>query len=305
MPVRVLAVIVLYKMLPNDSASFRTLRTAMLRLQGDQKDIKVVLYDNTPCGQDASELPIGVHYKADYENGGLAKAYNYALEIAYEEGYDWLLTLDQDSNLPLDFLCRLCNTARFAASLGNVAAIVPFVHSDGRVISPVRRMKHFPKTAQFPDGFVGISLVKTIAVNSASTIKVSALRAIGGYDPRFYLDQSDIVLYHRLHCNNFSVFVAGNIHVEHELSIFDLNNRSTLNRYEDALRAEEAFYDEYMGWAEGVVLLLRILHLLIYRLRRTGGGLAYFKVGLRFLFRRLFYSRKHRVNEWTRSTKRG
>jgi GT2 family glycosyltransferase len=303
--VRVLAVIVLYKMLPNESASFRTLRTAMSRLQDGQEDLKIVLYDNTPGRQDASILPSGMHYKADYENGGLAKAYNYALEIAYEEGYDWLLTLDQDTNLPIDFLSRLCDTARFVASLSGVAAIVPFVHSDERVISPVRRLKHWPKMGQFPDGFVGISLAKTVAVNSASTIKVSALKEIGGYDPRFYLDQSDIVLYHRLHRSNFSVFVAGNIHVEHELSIFDLQNRSTLNRYEDALRAEEAFYDEYMGRVEGAVHLLRILHLLIYRLRRTGGSLAYFKVGLRFLFRRLFYSRKHRINEWSQSTKRG
>ncbi len=48
---RVLAVIVLYKMQPRESAAFRTLRAAISGLEDGQADIEILLYDNTPGGQ--------------------------------------------------------------------------------------------------------------------------------------------------------------------------------------------------------------------------------------------------------------
>jgi GT2 family glycosyltransferase len=294
-------VIVLYKIPLSESAAFRTLRAAISCLPEGQADIKIILYDNTPGGQNVVALPVEVQYKADVENSGLAKAYNYALEIAQEEGFDWLLTLDQDTSLPIDFLCKLCHAVAFVAPLCTVAAIVPIC--GGRSGSPWIRTKHGLRPKRFPDGFIGIPSERVYAINSASTIRVSALKAIGGYDPRFYLWASDLVMYHRLHCNHFSIFVAGDIHVEHESSIADLKNRSTPNRYEDMLRADEAFYDEYMGSLGHIVLLLMMLHRLVYRLWTTGGSLPYFNIALRFLCRSLFYSRKHRMESWKRSIK--
>ena len=302
-PVRVLAVIVLYKMQPSESAAFRTLQATISALEDGKAHIKILLYDNTPGGQDAGVLPSDVQYKADVENSGLAKAYNYALEIAHEEGFDWLLTLDQDTSLPIDFLCKLCHAAAFVAPLRTVAAIVPIC--GGRSGSPWIRRKYWIRPKRFPDGFIGIPLESVYAMNSASTIRVSALEAIGGYDPRFYLWASDLVMYHRLHCHHFRVFVAGDIHVEHESSIADLKNRSTPGRYEDMLRADEAFYDEYMGRRGHIVLLLIMFHRLVYRLWTTGGSLPYVKIVLRFLCRGLFYSRKHRMESWKQSVRRG
>jgi GT2 family glycosyltransferase len=299
--VRVLAVIVLYKIPLSESAAFRTLRAAISGLPDGQAEIKIILYDNTPGGQDVDALPVEIQYKADVENSGLAKAYNYALEIAHEEGFDWLLTLDQDTSLPSDFLCKLCHAVAFVAPLRTVAAIVPIC--GGRAGSPWIRGKYRIRPKRFPGGFIGIPLEKVYAANSASTIRVSALKAIGGYDPRFSLWASDLVMYHRLQCNNFRVFVAGNIHVEPEVSILDLKNRSTPGRYEDMLRADEAFYDEYMGRQGHIVLLLMMLHRLVYRLWTTGGSLPYFNIALRFLCRSLFYSRKHRMESWKRSIK--
>ena len=74
LPVRILAVIVLYKMHPSESVSFRTLKAAASSSESGQADIRILLYDNTPGGQDTGVLPEGVQYKADFENGGLAKA---------------------------------------------------------------------------------------------------------------------------------------------------------------------------------------------------------------------------------------
>jgi GT2 family glycosyltransferase len=302
-PVRVFAVIVLYKMQPGDSAALRTLRAAISSVQNRQAETEILLYDNTPGGQAVGVLPTGVQYKADPGNGGLATAYNYTLEIAHEKGFDWLLTLDQDTTLRNDFLCKLCDAAMFVAPMRDVAAIVPSITSNGRVVSPFTLMKHWTFMRHFPNEFVGIPLESVYAANSGTATKVSVIRAIGGYDPRFPLDLSDFVMNHRFHCQKLRVLVAGNIHLEHELSSHDLKNRSTPGRYEDYLRAEEGFCDEYLGRAVGIVVVLKLLYRLVYKLWRSGGSLPYFKIGLRFLCRRLFYSRKHRMESWRQSVR--
>lgn len=301
---KLLAVVVLYKMKPSESLSFNTLQKAISSIQNGQTEIRIVLYDNTPKGQDPGELPDGVQYKADVENGCVAKAYNYALDIAQDEGFEWLLTLDQDTSLPIDFLCKLCNAAMFVAPMQDVAAIAPRISSDGRVVSPFTLMKHWTLMRHYPDGFIGIPLEDVHAINSAFTIKVSALKAIGGYDPRLNLDFCDLVVGHRLHCQNLRVYIAGNIYVKHELSVFDLMNRVDIVRYDNIQRAEEAFYDEYLGRMEGIVLLLRLLFRLTCKLWRAGATLPYFIVSLRYLCRRLFYSRKHRMKSWKVSVSR-
>jgi GT2 family glycosyltransferase len=248
-------------------------------------------------------MPADVQYKADRHNSGLTAAYNYALTIAVEEGFDWLLTLDQDTTLPTDFASDLCEAARFVFSLDTVGAIVPCIHGDGRVISPSIPAKHWAVTRRVPDSFIGIPLEKVYAVNSASTIRVSALKTIGGYDTRFFSDFSDLAMFHRLQLNHFQVFVAGDIRVEHELSVFDLISRTTPDRYESILRAEEVFFDEYLGRIEGIVLLLRLFYRLVYKLWRMGAAVSYIRIALRFLARRLFYSRKHRMESWKQLTR--
>ncbi len=300
--VRILAVIVLYKMLPRDSVSFQTLEAARKRVSPGKLSMKIFFYDNTPGGQAVGDLSEGIIYESHKENRGLAIAYNRALERAGEENFDWLLTLDQDTSLPDDFLDKLRSAAAFVEPLSWVAAVVPQITDKGRVISPnALSYNLFPKF--FPDDFVGISLERTSAVNSASTVRVSALKAIGGYDPRFWLDYSDAVMYHRLHRNNMRIFISGNIHVEHELSVLDMKHRVTLERYEDILGAESAYWDEFMGPIGHLALFLRFLYRLLYKYWRTEASLPYFKISLRFFCRRLFISRTHRTEAWERSSK--
>jgi len=298
-PVHVHAVIVLYKMKPNESVAFNTLQEAISRLPNGKADVKILLYDNTPGGQEIGVLLPGVEYIADFENGGLAKAYNHALEIAHDHGFGWLLTLDQDTRLPIDFMCKLCSTIAFVEPMDAVAAIIPSISSDGRLISPSVPMFHWALTKHFPDGFIGISpSTLTLAINSASTLRVSALKAVGGYDPRFWLDCSDVLMYHRLQSNNFRIFVAGNIHVEHEASVIDLANRVTPDRYANIHSAHEAYFDEYLGRTEGIMRLLKLFYELA-KLWKNRIPPPYSKVLFRFICRKLLYSRKHRMETWS------
>jgi len=293
--VRIFAVIALYKMRPSESAALRTLLAAIPGLRNGEAEIKILLYDNTPGGQSVGLLPPGVGYKANPENGALSAACNYALKIAREDGYEWLLTLNQDTTLPIDFLCKLSHAARFIATMDDVAGIVPSISSEGRVVSPFTVMKYWTFTRHLPQGFVGIPFEDVYAANSASTIKVNALMAIGGFDPRFPLDMVDFDVNYRLHRQNLRFLVAGNIHVDLELSNLDLKTRSTPSRYEEYLGAEELFCDEYLGRIMSIVVVLKLIYRLGYKLWRNGGSRTYYEIGFIFLCRRLFYSRRHRM----------
>ncbi len=267
--------------------------------------LQVILYDNTPGGQEPGELPAHVAYKADLENGGLAEAYNYATEVAVRDGCAWLLVLDQDSALPVDFFHKLCPALRFASSLDFVAAVAPSIScGDGRITSPWGEPKYGLRPRRFPDGFIGISPQAVYAANSACTFKVSALQVVNGFDPHFPLWSSDLFMFHRLHQRDFRILVAGHIHVEHEVSILDLQARSSPARYEDMLAAEEAFYDQCMGRRGRLMLLAILLHRLLYRLWTTHGSLPHFKIVTRFLLRSLFRTRRHRIRDWEQSVRR-
>ncbi len=226
-PVRIYAVIALYKLQPSQSAALTTLLAAIPRLQSGEAEIGILLYDNTPGGQTIEALPSGVEYKANPGNGALAAACNYGLRVAREQGFEWLLTLNQDTTLPTDFLFKLCGAARFVAAESDVAGIVPSISSEGKVVSPFTTRKYWTFSRAIPRGFIGSPFKNVYAANSGSAIKVSALDAIGGFDPRFPLDMTDFDVNFRLHRQNLRFFVAGNIHVELELSYLDLRRRSS------------------------------------------------------------------------------
>jgi GT2 family glycosyltransferase len=302
-PIRVFAVIVLYKMAPQDSISFQTLNAAMKYTPPGKLFLKTFFYDNTPGGQAFGSYPEGSSYEAPGENRGIADAYNRAIEIAHQEGFDWLLTLDQDTQLPIDFLEKLADTAAFVTPLKQVAAIVPLIYDKATLISPNAGSYTFsPK--KFPEEFIGISLENlTSALNSASMVRVRSLRSVGGYDSRFWLDYSDAVMYHRLQFNGMRVFVSGNIRVEHELSVMDMKHRVSIERYEGILSAESAYCDAYMGRAADLQLIMKLAYRSFYKFWGWRDGLSYSRIAFRFLCRRLFYTRKHRMEIWEHSVR--
>jgi GT2 family glycosyltransferase len=304
LPVRILAVIVLYKVAPLECESFRTLVEAIKHIHPDDHAPQIFFYDNTPGGQQVGSLPQGVWYEADPLNRGLPAAYNRALALCSEQAFNWMLTLDQDTSLPADFLVKLYSALRYVNPMSNLAAVAPLVSDRGKVISPnALGLKLFPKF--FPQDFVGVSLGRTSAINSAATLRVEALREIGGYDPLFRLDYSDAVTFHRLHCNGKRIFVAGNIKVHHELSVLDIKHRVTLERYRNILAAESAFWDECMGWISNLALPLRYFYRIFYKFWWTKATLPYFRLNLRYLILRIFLTKRQRQRLWQQSSSAG
>ena len=253
----ILAIIVVYKMLPSESPSLNTLLQAARVASPLPLRLSILVVDNTPGGQEVGSLPLGVRYLAAPDNPGLARPYNEALTLAAAEGFTWLLTLDQDTSLPETFLASLERYARQYHSLNQVGAIVPHVLDNERLISPFRFIGGFFPRVLSSDAH-GISGRFTSAINSASLLRVKALRELGGYDPEFPLNNSDTSLFHRLDQAGRRVAIA-DICVQHELAILQRQDRMTPERYRQLLVDEREFWDRHMGFLARAERLIRLI----------------------------------------------
>lgn len=295
--VKIFAVLVLYKRLPAESPSLKSLLEASRTASSIPHLLHVLIVDNTPGGQHPGELPEGVSYRAAPENPGLAKAYNDALEQAAQRGDTWLLTLDQDTALPSDFLIRLIRHVSLLERQSQVAALVPKIADRGRLISPFRYVGGFlPRV--LPPETKGILGRFASALNSASLFRVSSLQQVGGYDLRFPLHNSDTRLYQKLDDAGLRVAVAHDIVVNHELAILDRAERTTVERYQQMLEDECEFWDRHMG----VFGRMERLGRLVGRLCKgtlQGEPTAFREVCLREILRRVFTSRSERMRAGT------
>jgi len=297
---KLMVVIVLYRVAPNDSPAFRSVMAAREVWSVDPGDIRVLLWDNSPAQGAGKILPDGVAYFADESNSGLATAYNRALEWAELHGAEWLLTLDQDTAVPADFFVRMAAAANASTRHAGIGAIVPQIAAGEKQLSP-NWFQFGAIPRWYRSGYIGVPAEPVFAFNSGAMLRVEALKQVGGYDPRFWLDDSDAMIFSKLHQHGKRVFVAGDIQVEHEFSMKDMRRRMSTARYQNALFAETAFWDLRMNRMAGWERTLRLMVRMVKHWLR-GDSVELRQITWAALMRRLFTSRRRRIEEWMQAT---
>jgi GT2 family glycosyltransferase len=213
-PSSILSVIVLYNCELAQSLSFSSLLQILNADPELAKHLSLVLYDNSPQPQShATSAGFPICYIHDPSNGGLAAAYNFALARAESEEREWLLLLDQDTTLTGEFLSELVEAAGTLHPRSEVAAIVPKLRVNGRIDSPasdffgLMRRQFLPPEPAMSENVVGIQEQPLCSYNSASTLRVKALRSIGGFPAEFWLDFMDHAVFHALFVRGYRVYV--------------------------------------------------------------------------------------------------
>ena len=299
-PLKVMVVIVLYRIAPKESPAFKTVMAARQAFGPDAGDVRVLLWDNSPMAGAGEALPEGVAYFADDSNSGLATAYNRALEWAQLHGAEWLLTLDQDTAVPAEFFEKMAAAAMESSRYSGIGAVVPQIAAGGKQLSPNWfQLGAIPRW--YRSGYTGLPAEPVFAFNSGAMLRVDALKQVGGYDLRFWLDDSDAMIFSKLHEHGKRVYIAGDIQVEHEFSMKDMQGRMSAVRYRNALLAETAFWDLRMnrmaGWERALRLMVRMVK---HWMRGDSAELR--QITWQALMRRLFTSRRRRIEEWMRAT---
>jgi GT2 family glycosyltransferase len=274
-PVRALAVVVLYRRAPDESLDASKTLTGLAQAFAEDaslaRQLDVLLWDNSLEGlsEQAKErsLPFAFSYQHAIQNQGVSGAYNAAAVLAEQRGCGWLLLLDDDTSVTAEFLRGMLGHAAQVmedeptedelAEDERIAAVVPFLYAGSFCMSP--RLWRFARHAPLPRLAHAYTETRSIfAANSGTLMRVRALEAIGGYNPRFWLDFSDIEVFHRLHGHGFSVRVASDLRLEHEMAMLDYDRRMTPERFAAFLAAESDFMDLYRGPLERGMHLLRL-----------------------------------------------
>ena len=294
-PITIFAVIVVYKKKLDESPALRSLRASLGCLDKSQDlRLKILVYENESSGIEACGLAGNVVYHSSPSNGGLVSAYNFALRMATAEGFDWLLTLDQDSTVPESFVSRLAMIAREILDKEEIAGIVPHVVSRRTFISPHLRKRG--RWVRLAEEFSGIPEGEVCAINSGTTWRTSALREVGGFNPLFWLDYLDHWLFREIQCAGKLMYAAGNLRIEHELSLLNQEYGPSPERYENILSAESVFCDLYKGAVDGLLLDARLLAISLNQLvRRRNGALS--RVAWNCLKERILLDRCARIEK--------
>lgn len=215
-----LVVIVLYRMKPAESAAYTSVRTA---LNNYSALAEIFIYDNSPTS--AAVNRDSVTYYHDPSNSGVSKAYNHASIHAQANGKAWLLFLDQDTSVTLDFFRSL---AKAIAVHPESVAFVPRMMDEKGMLSPFRfshgRGKRVSSIAET------LSLEQYRFINSGLFIRFSAFVGAGGYNPQIPLDFSDIEFGCRLKkvTDHFRII---DVPLRHGFSGNDDNAEASLKRF--------------------------------------------------------------------------
>ena len=289
---RTLVVVVLYRTSFAVSPTLQGLAQAAIEDPALLQAFEVLVWDNSthPLAEHTL-LPFVFTYHHAERNDGVAGAYNGALEIARERNREWLLLLDHDTSVTAEFLRGMAGYAE-QGSDPRIAAVAPFLYAGDYQVSP--RLWHFGGHRPLPRPEQPYAESRPMfAANSGTLLRVAALAAIGGYSSRFWLDYSDIYVFQRLHAAGYSVRIAPDLRLQHEIAMLDYDTRMTPERFATYLAAEGDFLDLYRGPAERAVHLLR-LAARVLRQRRHASP-VFSKMSLAALWWRLRTSRAQRL----------
>jgi GT2 family glycosyltransferase len=241
-------VVVLYNQLPVASPAVSSLFESLCASSVQPEQFHLLLYDNSPKASTALPSHPRLLYFHDARNQGLAVAYNYALQRASEVGCSWLLLLDQDTTVTVEYLREALELAASLVDNPQVSAIVPKLRCDVGIKSPtldflesLRRQFQFPRKRKLyaETTLYGLQREQWSAFNSASLLRVSALARVGGFPEEFWLDFLDIATFFALHEDGGRIFVMQTT-LKHELSLDTrvfYEQESGLRRYKNVLSA--------------------------------------------------------------------
>lgn len=140
----------------------------------------------------------------DGVNKGIAHGLNQICRWGYNNGYQWVLTLDQDSVCPEQLIDKLY---RFSEN-DNVAIISPRIVY--RYNESISKKKNIGDIANFAESVDWV-------ITSASLTRISSWKEIGGFDDRLFIDKVDYDFCYRLKQSGYLILRVNDVALLHEL----------------------------------------------------------------------------------------
>ena len=155
---------------------------------------KLYVIDNSLSSKLKLEDYFDVTYLHRGSNIGIAKAYNLALKEAKKEGYDFLLTMDQDSGFDDFFTYLSCIDKTF---------------NEKSAIFSVEHTKTVKKDCEYEKN--------SVVMSSGNVLVVEKILNIGGFDENLFIDEVDHEICFRVLKEGFDIVKFKHIGLNHEL----------------------------------------------------------------------------------------
>jgi len=257
--VHILSILVMHNCKIEESKTLHSWLQSYGKYPQIYNSFKLIIYDNSFTKQSISiNLPFEYEYVHNPANVGVAKAYNYALNIAKNNNYDWLLLFDQDSSFPKNYISTLFNTCQNINPNEKIVACVPKVFHNNIFFSPSRVLWggiHRP----IDKNHKGICNFEIMAIGSGALIRKSFILSIQGFNETYWLDCLDRWLFNTIYSEGKKVYVI-NLIIKHNLSIFNFDKHVTEHRYLNQLKYETLFMQSYKTKSENYFFLLTEVH---------------------------------------------
>lgn len=133
------------------------------------------------------------------ENKGIAYALNQICNYAFENGYEWAVTLDQDSVVP-DNLIGVYDEQIYNFKIG---MLTPQIYDRN--------------CGLIKDSEKGETETVDICITSASAIRISAWQEIGGFYEPYFIDAVDFDICYCLREHGYDILRCNKVRLLHEL----------------------------------------------------------------------------------------
>jgi rhamnosyltransferase len=151
-------------------------------------------------------------------NLGVAAALNVGIEHLKSQNCDWVLTLDQDSEVGEEMVCELLKTAYAHSNVDRVALVGPNIIDRAAPTTYKWLCKGstaliFSRKACGGKDLVGVSAV----ITSGSLIQMAAYSKIGAFNEGYFIDYVDTEYCLRALKMDYMIMVSGRANLYHRL----------------------------------------------------------------------------------------
>lgn len=146
--------------------------------------------------------------------------------------------------------------SRLLCARNEIAAIAPVVRVGDTAMSP--RQTLFNSNRPYT-GSSSLLEGEPFAINSGCLMRVEALCSIGGFSQEFWLDYSDMYVFHQFFLHNLRLWRTSDAELQHEMTIMGYDALMASWRYKNFIEAEGAFNDLYKNRFENFIQSLRLV----------------------------------------------
>lgn len=189
--------------------------------------VKVYIVDNSPTdnAELAEQIP-RAQYIPNFTNVGIAAAQNIGCKQALNDGFEWVMIMDQDSFFEAGQAERyLREVDHYAMSDEKSVSFSLYMKDDSKKILPLttlikQKLKTWLKgICHYPSHVYTMPPIDhpDRVFASANIVKLSVWQEIGAFDELLFIDEVDFDFCIRLHLKGYHITRFNNLYLNHKL----------------------------------------------------------------------------------------